>query len=28
VVYGHPLQPGMIHQVLVERLAGLAEGGR
>ena len=28
VVYGHPLQPGMIHQVLIERLAELAEGGR
>jgi 2-oxoglutarate ferredoxin oxidoreductase subunit alpha len=28
VVYGHPLQPGMIHQVLLERLAELAEGRR
>ena len=28
VVYGHPLQPGMIHQVLVGRLAELAEEGR
>ncbi|MGB5737060.1 MAG: hypothetical protein WBM40_21735, partial [Thiohalocapsa sp.] len=23
VVYGHPLQPGMIHQVLLQRLAAL-----
>jgi 2-oxoglutarate ferredoxin oxidoreductase subunit alpha len=23
VVYGHPLQPGMIHEVLLERLADL-----
>ncbi|MGB5833706.1 MAG: 2-oxoacid:acceptor oxidoreductase subunit alpha [Thiohalocapsa sp.] len=27
VVYGHPLQPGMIHQILLQRLATLNEGG-
>ncbi|MEA3291057.1 MAG: 2-oxoacid:acceptor oxidoreductase subunit alpha, partial [Pseudomonadota bacterium] len=27
VVYGHPLQPGMIHNVLLTRLAALNEGG-
>ena len=26
VVYGHPLQPGMIHQVLLQRLDGLKAG--
>jgi 2-oxoglutarate ferredoxin oxidoreductase subunit alpha len=27
VVYGHPLQPGMIHEVLLKRLAAMNEGG-
>jgi 2-oxoglutarate ferredoxin oxidoreductase subunit alpha len=27
VVYGHPLQPGMIHNLLVERLTAMNEGG-
>jgi 2-oxoglutarate ferredoxin oxidoreductase subunit alpha len=26
VVYGHPLQPGMIHQVLLQRLEALEAG--
>jgi 2-oxoglutarate ferredoxin oxidoreductase subunit alpha len=28
VVYGHPLQPGMIHDVLVGRLRAVNEGGK
>jgi 2-oxoglutarate ferredoxin oxidoreductase subunit alpha len=27
VVYGHPLQPGMIHDVVLKRLAAINEGG-
>jgi len=27
VVYGHPLQPGMIHDMLRERLGAMSEGG-
>jgi 2-oxoglutarate ferredoxin oxidoreductase subunit alpha len=27
VVYGHPLQPGMIHDVLIKRMDALHEGG-
>lgn len=27
VVYGHPLQPGMIHAVIRERLAAIQDGG-
>lgn len=27
VVYGHPLAPGMIHKVLLKRLAAMHEGG-
>jgi 2-oxoglutarate ferredoxin oxidoreductase subunit alpha len=27
VVYGHPLQPGMIHNVILKRLASLRSDG-
>jgi 2-oxoglutarate ferredoxin oxidoreductase subunit alpha len=27
VVYGHPLQPGMIHQMLLQKLAALNTRG-
>jgi 2-oxoglutarate ferredoxin oxidoreductase subunit alpha len=27
VVFGHPLQPGMIHRVMTQRLQAMHDGG-